>query len=213
LLSAVVSLVVLLTLAALLGFLADRYGDGSTTIDMAWHLNELQRRYDWGERASEVEAGATRGAAVAAVGGAVATVSFLVVPFLPLPFVGGLTMPAAIDLLDDYEPAIDLLWLVPVSTAVTAFTAFRLWLGADRGARWCRWASAGLATGCVAVLVPLLAVLFLPAMAASWVSTGAAARSATGLLDVGYYLCVLGVAGSLVGSQLVAGQLRTTSRP
>lgn len=212
-LSAVVLLVVLVALAALLGFLADRYGDGTSFVDVAWYLPELQRRYDWGERAGEVPAGATRGATAVAAGGLVATVSFLLVPFVPVPVAGALTLPAAIDLLDDYQPSVDLLWLLPVGTAVIALNGFRLCAGGDRGARWCRWTSAGLAGSCAAVLVPLVAVLFLPSLAASWVSVAAGGRIVPGTLEVGYYLCVLGVAGSLVGSRVVAGRLRETSTP
>jgi hypothetical protein len=207
LLPAVVTLVLLLALAALFGSLADRYGDGATVLDVAWRLDELQRRFDWGERASEVDPGATRAAVAAIIGGTVATASLLVVPFLPVPVAGGLTLPAAVDVLDEYVPAIDVLWLLPVGTALIAFNGFRLWSGADRGARWCRWTSAGLAASCAAVLAVLLGVFFLPSMAASWVSTSAAASP----VQFGYCLCVLGVGGALVGSQLVAGRLGAAS--
>jgi hypothetical protein len=207
LLPAVVALVLLLPLAALFGFLADRFGDGTTPLDVAWRLDELQRRFDWGERASEVDPGATRGAVAAIVGGAVATASLLLVPFLPLPYAGGLTLPAAVDVLDEYVPAVGLLWLLPVGTALIAFNGFRLWSGADRGARWCRWTSATLVASSAAVLVGLLAVFFLPAVAASWVSTAAAGSS----VGFGYCLCLVGVGGALVGSRAVAGRLRAAA--
>src|SRR3954447_4832523 len=174
LLPSVVTLVLLLALAALFGFLADRYGDGATVLDVGWRLDELQRRFDWGERASEVDPGATRAAVAAIAGGTFAPAPLLVVPFLPVPVAGGLTLPAAVDVLDEYVPAIDVLWLLPVGTALIAFNGVRLWSGADRGARWCRWTSATLVATCAAVLVVLLAVFFLPPVAASWVSTAAA---------------------------------------
>jgi hypothetical protein len=208
LLPSVVTLVLLLALAALFGFLADRYGDGATVLDVAWRLDELQRRFDWGERASEVDPGATRAAVAAIVGGTVATASVLLVPFLPVPVAGGLTLPAAVDVLDEYVPAVDVLWLLPVGTALIAFNGFRLWSGADRGARWGRRTSAGLAASCAVVLVLLLGVYFLPSVAASWVATGLRVPASVGF---GYGLCLLGVVGSLVGSRVVAGRLRTSS--
>jgi hypothetical protein len=207
LLPAVVALVLLLALAALFGFLADRFGDGTSVLDVAWRLDELQRRFDWGERASEVDPGATRAAVAAIVGGTVATVSLLVVPLLPLPFAGGVALPAAVDVLDEYAPAVDLLWLLPVTTALIAFNGFRLWSGADRGARWCRWTTAGLVTSCAVVLAVLVGMLFLPALAASWVSTGRTGST----VGLGYCLCVAGVAGALVGTRRVAGRLPTAS--
>jgi hypothetical protein len=207
LLPAVVALVLLLALAALFGFLADRFGDGSTVLDVTWRLDELQRRFDWGERASEVDPGATRAAAGVIAGGALATAALLFTPFLPLPFAGAVTLPAAVDALDEYAPAVELLWLLPVGTALIAFNGFRLWSGAERGARWCRWTSAGLLASCAVVLVVLGAVLFLPALAASWVSTGRFGSS----VQVCYCLCVAGVAGALVGARRVAGRLRTAS--
>lgn len=204
-LAAIVTLVLLLALAALFGFLADRYGDGAGSIDIVWRLDELQRRFDWGERASEVAPGATRGAVVAVVGGVVATVSLLLVPFLPVPFAGEVSLPVAVDVLDEYVPAVDLLWLLPVGTALIAFNGFRLWSGADRGARWCRWTSAGLVAGCVAALLVLGGLLFLPGLATSWLTTGTS-RPPIGT-EIGYCVCVLGVAGSLVGSGMVAARL------
>src|SRR3954469_14133044 len=126
LLPTVVTLVLLLALAALFGFLADRYGDGATVLDVGWRLDELQRRFDWGERASEVAPGTTRAAVAAIVGGTVATASLLLVPLVPLPFAGGVTLPAAVDVLDEYVPAVHLLWLLPVTTALIAFNGFRL---------------------------------------------------------------------------------------
>jgi hypothetical protein len=209
LLSAVVSFVVLLAFAALLGFLADRYGDRAEVVDMSWHLADQQRRHDRGERAGEVAPGSTRGAVLAAVGGTVATLACLMVPFVPLPVAGAVTMPAAVAFLADYAGWVNVLWLLPLGTAVIAFNGFRLWIGTDRGPRWCRWTSAGLAATCAVVIVPLLAVLFLPALATSLILVGTDMRA--GSLQVGYYLCVLGVAASLVGSQVVAGRLRAAS--
>jgi hypothetical protein len=206
-LPAVVAFVVLLVVVAGLGFLADR-PDDTVRLDVRWRPEEVRRRLD---RAGGVPATATRPAMLVVVGSGLATIALLGAPFVALPFVEGGTLPAALGLLESYAPAADLLWVLPVGTALIAFAGFRLLVGADRGAVWCRRTSAAIVAGGGAVLVVLLGLLFVPGTAASWVTTDGA-RVAQAGLQAGYYLCVSAVAASLIGALAVVRELPVASR-
>jgi mannitol-specific phosphotransferase system IIBC component len=207
-LSAVIAFVVLLVVVAGLGFLADRPGDGPADLDVRWRPDELRRRLD---RADAVPAGGTRAAVLVVVGAGLATLALLTAPFVALPFVEGGTLPAALGLLESYAPAVDVLWALPMGTALIAFAGFRLLVGADRGARWCHRTSAGIVAGGGVVLVVLLGLLLVPGPAASWITTDGG-RVAQAGLQAGYYLCVSAVAAALIGALAVVRELPVASR-